>query len=121
MGGTPVPPPAPPAPNRAPTVPQYLPKEEQLQILRRSGTKEMIRMNLNKFVAKRIFPNAKFPLSELHNKAVCKLAVGSDVVRLDQGVDPEVFAGEYHKSVKERMAALRLNCHNAARSKFLSK
>ncbi|CAJ1946159.1 unnamed protein product [Cylindrotheca closterium] len=113
-------PPAPQAPNRATADPQYLPKEEQLEILRRSATKEMIHMNLNKFVGKRIFPNAKFPLSELHNKAVCKLAVGSEVVRLDQGVDPEVFAEEYHKSVKERMAALRLNCHNAARSKFLN-
>ncbi|CAJ1931309.1 unnamed protein product [Cylindrotheca closterium] len=111
---------APQAPNRATADPQYLPKEEQLEILRRSATKEMIHMNLNKFVGKRIFPNAKFPLSELHNKAVCKLAVGSEVVRLDQGVDPEVFAEEYHKSVKERMAALRLNCHNAARSKFLN-
>ncbi|CAJ1943743.1 unnamed protein product [Cylindrotheca closterium] len=113
-------PPAPQAPNGATADPQYLPKEEQLEILRRSATKEMIHMNLNKFVGKRIFPNAKFPLSELHNKAVCKLAVGSEVVRLDQGVDPEVFAEEYHKSVKERMAALRLNCHNAARSKFLN-
>ncbi|CAJ1943943.1 unnamed protein product [Cylindrotheca closterium] len=38
-------------------------------------------MNLNKLVGKRIFPNARFPLSEVHNKDVCKLAVGSDLVR----------------------------------------
>ena len=90
-------------------------------LLQEPDLRKTLAEQLKIYVAKNVFPGAKFPLSKERELQHCRVACAKGDVELPEGVSYKGFAKSFRKEVRDKMKTLRANAHASARYKFESK
>ena len=92
---------------------EYLLQEPELQ--------KKLAAQLRVYVAKVVFPGAKFPLGKERALHHCRVAAHKGDVELPEGVSLKGFAKQFKWVIRDKIKTLRANAHSSARYKFESK
>ena len=90
-------------------------------LLQEPDLRKTLAEQLKLYVAKNVFPGAKFPLSKERELQHCRVAAAKGDVELPEGVSYKGFAKSFRKEARDKMKTLRANAHASARYKFESK